>query len=206
MEKKLRKVIQSIKKASVSYQDKKAEQILSEALLTVRDALKKNTSMLLLETMPLFSKQKASFEENGELASQVASTTLGSPKLQKEQRETLENALKKIKPKVRSRIKTLLRDDRRIIKKVKIGGSEFLVSFAHLGSDEKESFTEGGIIFINRDHELFKKVEGKSELTLYHLIRLITQEIVKLTQPKDLEVAFEWQGKLIKDSFSSVKN
>ncbi|OGH18244.1 MAG: hypothetical protein A3D75_00230 [Candidatus Levybacteria bacterium RIFCSPHIGHO2_02_FULL_37_18] len=88
--------------------------------------------------------------------------------------------MKRIKPKVRSRIKTLLRDKNRIVKKVKIEGSEFLVSFTHLGETEKESFTEGSIIFINRDHPLFKKLEGKSEITLYHLIRLVSQEIIKL--------------------------
>lgn len=106
---------------------------------------------------------------------------------------------------MRSRIKTLLRDDQRIVKKVKIGGSEFLVSFTHLGEEERESFIEGGIIFINRDHPLFKKTEGKTELTLYHLIRLITQEIIKLTNPRNLEIAFDWQGKLIKDAFAAVK-
>lgn len=74
----------------------------------------------------------------------------------------------------------MLRDKNRIVKKVKIEGSEFLVSFTHLGETEKESFTEGSIIFINRDHPLFKKLEGKSEITLYHLIRLVSQEIIKL--------------------------
>ena len=204
MAKKLRRVVNSIKQSAASYQDKKAEQVLSEALITVREALKKNMSILLLDTMPLFSRQKVKFGENDIVKSGVVSTALTSTS-QKENKQTLKDALKKIKPKVRSRIKTLLRDDHRVVKKVKIGGSEFLVSFAHLGEEEKESFTEGGIIFINRDHTLFKKTEGKSELTLYHLIRLITQEIVKLAQPKNLEIAFDWQGKLMKDAFSAVK-
>jgi len=43
------------------------------------------------------------------------------------------------------------------------------------------------------------------EITLYHLIRLIAQEIIKLAQPASLEAAFDWQGKLIKDAFSATK-
>ncbi len=207
MKKKLTRVIKTLKKSAMSYQDKKADQVLSEALLTIREALKRNKDILLLNSLPLFSKQKAKTLESEQIKNSVVATALtnGVSKSQTEKDE-MRDALKKIRPKVRSRIKTLLRDDKRIVKKVKIGGSEFLVSFTHLGQEEKESFTEGGIIFINRDHALFKKTEGKSELTLYHLIRLITQEIIKLADPRNIEVAFEWQGKLIRDAFATVKN
>lgn len=205
MAKKLRRVVNSLKQSALSYQDKKAEQILSEALVTIREALKKSRDIVLLESLPLFAKQKIKYQESDKIQSGVVSTALTTTK-QKAEQDGLKEALKRIKPKVRSRIKTLLRDKNRIVKKVKIGGSEFLVSFTHLGETEKESFTEGGIIFINRDHPLFKKLEGKSEITLYHLIRLVSQEIIKLAHPSNLEAAFDWQGRLIKDAFSAVKS
>lgn len=206
MAEKLVRVIKSLEKSAVSYRDKKAERVLSDALITVRDALKKNSDILFLEGLPLFSKSK-NMEIKEKIQTGVIATAFSakSPK-EKTMRDELKEALKTIKPKVRSRIKTLLRDDRRIVKKVKIGGQEFLVSFAHLGEEEKESFAEGGVIFINRDYNLFKKIEGKGELILYHLIRLIAQEIIKLTSPKNLEIAFDWQGKIIKDAFLSVKS
>lgn len=208
MNKKLRRVVKSLQQSAVSYQDKKAEQILSDALLTIRDALKKSRDILLLEGLPLFAKEKMKFQENDKIQSEVISTALNASSRAKRTADKNEilQALEKIKPKMRSRIKTLLRDKNRVIKKVKIGGSEFLVSFTHLGKEEKESFTEGGIIFINRDHPLFKNIEGKTELTLYHLIRLITQEIIKLSEPISVEIAFDLQGKLMKDAFGSVKN
>ena len=207
MQKKLKRVVKTLKASAISYQDKKAEQMLSEALVTIRDALKKNKNIMLLEGLPLFTKQKSKFQERENIQNGVVSTALisGASK-EKSEKDEVREALKKIKPKMRSRIKTLLRDENRIVKKVRIGGSEFLVSFTRLGEEEKESFTEGGIIFINRDHPLFKKTEGKSELTLYHLIRLITQEIIKLADPKNLEAAFDWQGKLISDAFGTVRN
>lgn len=207
MEKKLRRVVSVLQKSAISYQDKKAEQMLSEALLTIRDALKKSKDILLLETLPLFTKQKMKLQENESMQTGVIGTTLSSNVAkQKSPQSKLKDALKNLKPKSRSRIKTVLRDENRIVKKVKIGGNEFLVSFTHLGTEEKESFTEGGMIFINRDHPLFKSIEGKAELSLYHLIRLISQEIIKLTHPQNLETAFDWQGKLIKDAFAGVKN
>lgn len=207
MKKKLIRVIKSLKKSALSYQDKKAEAALSDALLTIREALRRNKDILLLNNLPLFARQKSKVMESEQIKNSPIATALtnGISKNTSE-RHDIREALKKIKPKTRSRIKTLLRDDKRIVKKVKIGGSEFLVSFTHLGRDEKESFTEGGIIFINRDHPLFKKTEGKSELTLYHLIRLITQEIIKLADPRTIDSAFDWQGKLIKDAFGTVKD
>lgn len=214
MSKKLKRVVRSLEKSVISYRDKKAERILSDALLTIREALKKNKDILLLDNLPLFSKAKKKFIDQDMIKSGVIGTALSSSKrkpngdfsLESSLKNELRKALKIIKPKVRSRIKTLLRDDHRIIKKVKIGGSEFLVSFTHLGDEEKESFIEGGIIFINRDHKLFKKVEKETELAMYHLIRLVTQEVVKLASPRNFEIAFDWHGKLIKDAFLIVKN
>lgn len=205
MAKKLKRVVKSLEKSALSYQDKKAEKILSEALLTVREALKKNNDILLLEGLPLFSKAKGR-EAKEKIQSGVIATALSSKTIKdKGLQAGLKDALKTIKPKIRSRIKTLLRDDHRVVKKVKIGGSEFLVSFAHLGEEEKESFIEGGVIFINRDNKLFKKIEGKTELILYHLIRLVAQEVIKLASPRNIEIGFEWHGKIIKDAFLSLK-
>ncbi len=214
MSRKLKRVIRSLEKSVISYRDKKAERILSDALLTVREALKKNKDILLLDNLPLFTKTKRKFTDQEMIKSGVIGTALSSAKkkpngemsLESSLKEELRKALKIIKPKVRSRIKTLLRDDHRIVKKVKIGGSEFLVSFAHLGDEEKESFIEGGIIFINRDHKLFKKVEKETTLVRYHLTRLVTQEIIKLASPRNFEIAFDWHGKLIKDAFLTIKN
>ena len=202
MSKKLRRVVAAIKKSALSYRDRKAKQLLSEALLNIRESLKKNKDILLLESLPLFARKKSLIDKE-QVSSAVIATALDRhiTDKNKEEKKKLRDALRKIKPKIRGRIKTLLRDERRIIKKVKIGGTEFLVSFTHLGKEEKESFTEGGIIFINRDYTLFKRVENKPELVLYHLIRLVTQEIIKLTAPRSIDLAYDWQGKLIEDSY-----
>lgn len=203
LQKKLRRVVRSIQKSTESYHDKKAEEALSEALVSIKEALKKNNDILLLDALPLFSRQKNKTGIPDNLKTGPIGTVLSAKSPAPDNGGNLKKVLKELKPKIRSRVKTLLRDRHRVIKTVKIGGSEFLVSFAHLGPNERESFVEGGIIFINRDHALFAKIEGKTELTLYHLIRLITQEIVKLALPRSLEIAYDWQGKLIKDAFTA---
>ncbi|SRR5258708_3351631 len=208
--KKLRKVVSTLRQSAASYQDKKAEIMLSEALVTIREALKKSKDLLLLESIPLFKKERDNLPENIHDTNQpIISTSLGnySSRQTKSQTEidVYQTALKHIKPRLHSKVKTLFKDKNKVIKKFKVGGNEFLVSFIHLGATEKESFTEGGVIFINRDISIFNKIEKKSDLTIYHLIRLITQEIIKLTNPNDVEAAFDWQGKLIRDAFVSMK-
>ncbi len=214
MKKKLRRVIKQLEKSAISYQDKKAERVLSDALVMIRQALKKNSDIFMTGDLPLFSRPSQKKKLNGEIGQSIISTALTKKisqpaDLEKEElsgfKKALKEAVGKLRPKARSRVRTLLRDDRRIVKKVKIGGSEFLVSFAHLGSEERESFIEGGMIFINRDHKLYSKLEKKADLIFYHLVRLVSQELIKFTSPKNLEVGFDWMGKLIKDAYMDEK-
>lgn len=209
--KKLKRVIRQIDKSAISYADKKAEKTLSDALTMIKHALKKNSDIFFPGEIPLFNSTKSKkFETN--LADTIIGKSLGQKKLGNSEKnltddveKIVKQAISKLRPKVRRPVKTLLRDEHRVVKKVRIGGSDFLVSFAHLGPEEKESFTEGGIIFINRDHELFRKVAKKTELVFYHLIRLVSQELIKLTLPKNIELAYNWQGRLITDAFLKVK-
>ncbi len=214
MQKKLRRVVRSLDRRAESYQDKKAEKVLSDVLLMIRNALKKNRDIFMTGDLPLFTKKpimSADTHTDGHvittaLTKKKIEKNAGMPKAESELDNAFKEAVKRMKPKVRGRIKTLLRDDHRIVKKVKIGGVELLVSFAHLGGEEKESFVEGGIIFINRDHLLFKYIEKKSELSFYHLIRLVSQELISFSSPRNLETAFAWQGKLIKDAFLTMQS
>ncbi len=214
MQKKLKRVIKQIEKSAAHYQDSKAERMLSDVLLMIRESLKKNRDIFIMGDLPLFTK-KATKKNEPHPGDTVIGTAIAQKKNhepmtfeqpEKELKNIVKEAIKNLKPRFRGRIKTLLKDERRIVKKVKIGGAEFLVSFAHLGGEEKESFVEGGIIFINRDHKMYHTVSGKSDMLYYHLMRLISQELVKFAMPKNLEVAFDWQGKLIKDAYMGLKN
>lgn len=168
----------------------------------------------MIGDLPLFSKSTQKKKMANQIGDKIVGTALmkkaAPPKnIEKEEfsgfKKALKEAVSRLKPKIRRRVKTLLRDEKRIVKKVKMGGTEFLVSFAHLGEDERESFVEGGMVFINRDHKLFKKLENKNDIIFYHLVRLVSQELVKFASPKNMEVAFDWMGKLIKDAYLANK-
>lgn len=214
MKKKLRRVIKSLEKSAVNYHDKKADRLLSDVLVMIREALGKNRDIFMIGDLPLFSKSSQKKKMEGQIGEKIIGTALAkkipTQNIEKEElsgfKKALKEAVSKLRPKIRRRVKTLLRDEHRIVKKVKMGGSEFLVSFAHLGEDERESFVEGGMIFVNRDHKLFKRLENKSDLIFYHLVRIVSQELIKFTSPKNLEVAFDWMGKLIKDAYLANKD
>ena len=79
--------------------------------------------------------------------------------------------------------------------------SDLTCSLAHLGEEEVESFTQGGVIVINRDHPLYKKVEKSPEMQILYLARLITQELSLLANPSSAEQAYLWQSRLLTDAF-----
>ena len=149
MKKKLRRAIKSLEKSAVNYQDKKAEKLLSDALVMIREALNKNKDIFMTGDLPLFSKSSQKKKMTGQIGEKIIGTALTNKKpldIKNEDelsgfKKALKEAVGMLKPKIRRRVKTLLRDERRIVKKVKMGGSEFLVSFAHLGEDERESFS-----------------------------------------------------------------
>ena len=100
----------------------------------------------------------------------------------------------------RNRVKTILKDQKRLVKKLKIGGVNIVCSLSRLGPDQPESFTEGGVIFINRDHPLFTATAHEPDLAAFYLARLITQELVLLAQPGNIRTAYDWQSRLLTDA------
>lgn len=205
VEKKLKKVVRDIKKSSLSRLDLKTDQALSNAMQLVKNALKKNTDIFLMHDLPLFSGPTTAA---GSLDQTLGTTTiaqkLGKNRTKKDLPEKVKIAINNIKNKKhKSIVKTVLRDKNRIVKRLKIGGLNLVCSLSHMGEREAESFVEGGIIFINRDHPLFTESAKDDEVSAYHLARLITQEIVKLANPEQIYQAYEWQSRLLTDALVS---
>ncbi|OGG26244.1 hypothetical protein A2960_04680 [Candidatus Gottesmanbacteria bacterium RIFCSPLOWO2_01_FULL_39_12b] len=154
-----------------------------------------------MHDLPLFS---GNMESDKSLEQNLGATTLGKKMgkaIKTKQPEDISMMSKKITNRHhRSLVKTVLRDKNRLVKRVKIGGLNLVCSLSHLGETEAESFVEGGIVFINRDHPLFREITGNEELSSYHLARLITQELVKLANPLNITQAYEWQSRLLTDA------
>ncbi len=88
-----------------------------------------------------------------------------------------------------------------VIQRLKIGHSGITCCLDHFGEDGPECFTEGNIIYVNRDHPLYKREIKNRDTHVLNIARLLTQEISLMKDPKNPRQAFEKQSKLLKDAF-----
>ena len=70
------------------------------------------------------------------------------------------------------------------------------------GPDGPESFTEGTMIYVNRDHPLYQHESAKRDTLTRHVARLITQELALMRERDDPRRAFLQQSLLLKESFA----
>lgn len=88
-----------------------------------------------------------------------------------------------------------------IIQRLKLGQTGISCCLDRFGEDGPECFTEGSVVYINRDHPLFKRQVRNREAHTMHLARLLTQEIALMKDPKDARKAFARQSDLLRDAF-----
>ncbi len=89
-----------------------------------------------------------------------------------------------------------------VVQKVRMGETGLTCCIDQFGDDGPESFTEGTIIYINRDHPLYRHEAAKRETFTRHLARLLTQELALMNEREDPRRAFQQQSLLLKESFS----
>jgi hypothetical protein len=89
-----------------------------------------------------------------------------------------------------------------VVRKVRMGESGLTCCIDQFGEDGPESFTEGTIIYLNRDHPLYRHEAAKRETFTRHLARLLTQELALMNEREDPRRAFQQQSLLLKESFS----
>ena len=92
-----------------------------------------------------------------------------------------------------------------VVKRVKFGEQGVTCCLDHFGEDGPESFTEGTIIYINRDNPLYRRTSRHRETLVLNVARLITQEISLMKVIDNPRQAFELQGFLLRDAFREEK-
>jgi len=88
-----------------------------------------------------------------------------------------------------------------VVKRLKFGDAGVTCCLDHLGEDGPECMTEGTIIYINRDHPLYKREAKKREAHILNIARLVTQEISLMKNPENPREAYNRQSKLLRDAF-----
>ena len=105
------------------------------------------------------------------------------------------------KPKKRKKPSLRIATPNAVVKRLKFGDAGVTCCLDHLGEDGPECMTEGTIIYINRDHPLYKREAKKKEAHILNIARLITQEISLMKDPGNPREAYNRQSKLLRDAF-----
>lgn len=87
-------------------------------------------------------------------------------------------------------------------RRMAIGGIGITCALENCGREQPAAFTEGGIIFINTDHPLYRTQQGKGQDMLgFYLTYLLSQQVALLLSNGDVRKAFQMQERLLTDSW-----
>ena len=88
-----------------------------------------------------------------------------------------------------------------IVQRMKFGETGVSVCVDDFGDNGPECFTEGTVIYVNRQHPLYQREVKKQDTYILNVTRLITQEISLMKDTKNPRLAFSRQSKLLRDAF-----
>ena len=181
---------------------------VKEALRRVHHALVMNPAFSPFGVVPLAEEGKRGIGETGvetarnkEEAEGITVEDVGGEpaphpdKLDSTPEEDNEKPKRQKKPSLR------IATPNAVVKRLKFGDAGVTCCLDHLGQDGPECMTEGTIIYINRDHPLYKREARKREAHILNIARLITQEISLMKDPENPREAYNRQSKLLRDAF-----
>jgi hypothetical protein len=189
-------------------ENQKVSRALKEALQRVHQALSLNPELSPFGVVPIAEKGRPGVGEaaveSGKRQSEPAPETVAEEEVEEvpdsgqEDSSTVADAEKPLKERKPSmRIAT----PNAVVKKLKFGDTGVTCCLDHLGEDGPECLTEGTIIYINRDHPLYKREARKKEAHILNIARLITQEVSLMKDSANPREAFNRQSKLLRDAF-----
>jgi hypothetical protein len=192
MEKVMEEVASILGRLTTKQESRKASRALKDAMEKVCRALRQNPELSPFGGFPI---------ADGEGLGGVGKL----PEEQREQIETIapdEKQQRRRERKARKKKPTIKRvTPHAIVKRMKFGDFGVSVCLDHFGKEGSESFAEGTVIYINRDHPLFEREMKKPASFTMHIARLLTQEISLMKDPRNPRHAFERQSRLLRDAF-----
>jgi len=167
-----------------------ASRALGEAMERVTRALLKNPDCSPFGALPV--------GEPGGIGGAAATRSL-KEEPQEAPPIRLERKRAKAAAKKNPKVKRLTPDA--VVRRLKFGEAGISCCLDHFGEDGPECFSEGNIVYINRDHPLHRREAKKADTHTMHIARLLTQEIALMKDPRNPRQAFERQSKLLRDAF-----
>ena len=186
-------------------ENRKVSRALKEALQRVHQALLLNPELSPFGVVPFAEKER---QDAGETAVEVTTEKKepdqievveeipsDSDEVDSTEAGSDEKSQKERKPSLR------IATPNAVVKRLKFGAAGVTCCLDHLGEDGPECMTEGTIVYINRDHPLYKREAKKREAHIMNIARLITQEISLMKDPANPREAYNLQSKLLRDAF-----
>ena len=179
--------------------DRRAGQAVKDALRRIHNALALNPDLSPFGPIPYGEERgigggavlgQGKTEKDIEIKPKESNSTASPKPGKKKKRNPL---VKKITPNA-------------IVRRIKMGDSTVSVCLDFFGEFEPECFSEGNVIYINRDHPLFKRESKRSATYTMYVARLMTQEISLMNETRSPRLAFNRQNKLLKDAFAEDQN
>ncbi|TMA10134.1 MAG: ATP-binding protein [Deltaproteobacteria bacterium] len=167
-----------------------ASRALGEAMERVTRALVRNPDFSPFGALPM--------GESGGIGG-AAATRSASGEVQQESPIEPKKAQTRRQRKKAPRVKRLTPDA--VVRRLRLGQAGISCCLDHFGEEESECFSEGTIVYVNRDHPLYKREAKKADTHTMHIARLLTQEIALMKDPRNPRQAFERQSKLLRDAF-----
>lgn len=176
-------------------EDRRASRVVKEALQRIHKSLALNPELSPFGPIPYGEEggigggavaegEKKKAEDESEIRPQKKEATQ-KPKTKRQHHPLV----KKITPNA-------------IVRRMRMGDSSVSVCLDFFGESGPECFSEGNVIYINRDHLLFKRESKKAATYTMYLARLLTQEISLMKETRSPRLAFSRQSKLLKDAFA----
>ncbi len=208
----MKKTIEEVRFAynqlSSERENQRVGRAVKEAMQRIHNALIMNPEFSPFGVVPLAEEGVKGIGETGV---QVAQKNKGSEEVEIEdvpdemstpsddQHEDPEDHAEK--PKKEKKPSLRIATPNAVVKRLKFGDAGVTCCLDHLGEEGPECMTEGTIIYINRDHPLYKRESKKKEAHILNIARLITQEISLMKDPQNPRDAFNRQSKLLRDAF-----
>lgn len=178
-------------------ENKRARRTLKEVLEKVKNALVLNPDYCPEGLIPIADSTSDTGQPG--YVPQVKSNGTSQDKepfdfAQGRQKTEIQQKKRKRKPQVKRLTPTA------VVKRLKLGQKGVSCCIDHFGQDGPECLTEGTVIYINRDHPLYKKEAQKKDAYELYIARLLTQEICLMKDPRNPRQAFQRQSRLLRDA------
>jgi hypothetical protein len=205
MQKTIADVQQIYNQLSSKRENRRVSRALKEALQRVHQALALNPELSPFGVVP--------FSEKGQQGAGETAVETGTEKEESDQvtgeeevssdsdQEDSTQPSDDTKPKKERKPSLRMATPNAVVKRLKFGEIGVTCCLDHLGEDGPECLTEETIIYINRDHPLYKRESKKKEAHILNIARLITQEISLMKDSENPREAFNRQSKLLRDAF-----